>query len=479
MTFNLNKAFKSLTLRGDWVGCREVREKTTFRMARDGRPEENLIDITHGVMVEVLHRGQIGYAATNDLSMTSLQNAVDRAYGQAGMMSRFPVYTFDESIRPRATGTYSSPVQKTLDTLSAGDINNLLLQTCQTLKVSDKIINTVAAARFVESFTRFVSSNGSDVYQEFSIVSTDFNATAQDGPEIQKRSDNGAFARSNQGGAELLDTDAIQARARTVGEQAVELLYASNCPSENTDLLLAPDQMILQIHESIGHPLEIDRILGDERNYAGSSFVKLSDIGTLQYGSPLLNITFDPTQKGQMADYIYDDAGVKASREYIIRKGMLVRAEGSSESQLRSGAPGVANFRATSWNRQPIDRMGNLNLEPGESSFDDLVSSIEHGVYMETNRSWSIDDYRRKFQFGCEYARKIENGKLTDVLKNPNYKAITIEFWNKLKGLGNRDTFRIYGTPNCGKGEPNQVIRVGHATPTALFSGVDVFGGAE
>ncbi len=244
------------------------------------------------------------------------------------------------------------------------------------------------------------------------------------------------------------------------------------------DLVLAPDQMMLQIHESIGHALEIDRILGDERNYAGWSFVKLEDFGKLQYGSKIMNATYDPTYTGQFASFGFDDGGIKADKEYLIKDGMLVRGLGGKESQIRSNTPGVANFRASSWNRAPIDRMGNINLEPGDSTFDEIISSVEKGVYMEANRSWSIDDYRNKFQFGCEYGKLIENGKLTKTVRNPNYRAITNPFWNSLAMIGNQDTFEMYGTPYCGKGEPNQVIRVGHASPVCLFKDVAIFGGA-
>jgi len=235
--------------------------------------------------------------------------------------------------------------------------------------------------------------------------------------------------------------------------------------------------MMLQIHESIGHALEVDRILGDERNYAGWSFVKLEDFGKLQYGSKHMNITFDPTLESEFASYAFDDGGLKATKEYLIKDGLLVRGLGGQESQIRSGLDGVANFRASSWNRAPIDRMANINLEPGDSTFEDLISQVEYGVYMESNKSWSIDDYRNKFQFGCEYGKLIENGKMTKTVKNPNYRGISNPFWRSLKGVGNEDTFGIYGTPNCGKGEPNQVIRVGHASPTCLFENIQIFGG--
>jgi predicted Zn-dependent protease len=269
----------------------------------------------------------------------------------------------------------------------------------------------------------------------------------------------------------------IYRRSQKIGEQALELVAADICPSDRRDLVLAPDQMMLQIHESIGHPLELDRILGDERNYAGSSFVKLSDFGKLQYGSPLLNIVFDPTETGEFACYGYDDSGMKAEKEYLIKDGVLLRGLGSTESMRRSGVRGVANFRATSWNRAPIDRMANINLEPGTDSFDDIISSVEKGVYMESNSSWSIDDYRNKFQFGCEYGRLIENGKLTKTVRNPGYRGISTPFWRSLKKIGGPQTYSFYGTPFCGKGEPNQIIRVGHGSPLCLFENIEVFGG--
>jgi len=238
-----------------------------------------------------------------------------------------------------------------------------------------------------------------------------------------------------------------------------------------------PDQMMLQIHESIGHPLEMDRILGDERNYAGTSFVKASDFGHLQYGSSLLNVTFDPTIGEELASYSHDDDGTAASKQFLIRDGLLLRPLGGALSQFRSGLDGVANSRACGWNRAPIDRMANLNIEPGDQSLHQLIQGIEHGILMRTNRSWSIDDARNKFQFGCEWGQLIENGELKGIVKNPNYRGISAQFWRNLAAVGDRSTFQVLGTPNCGKGEPNQVVRVGHASPACVFRQIDVFGG--
>ena len=274
----------------------------------------------------------------------------------------------------------------------------------------------------------------------------------------------------------LRDSDLIN-KADQISNDAIELSMAPNCPNCKVDALIAPDQMILQIHESIGHPLELDRILGDERNYAGSSFVSLDMFGKYKYGSDKLNISFNPSQESELATYNYDDDGTVASKRHLIKDGILQRPIGGFYSSQRADQDHVACSRATSWNRPPIDRMGNINLEPGESSFSEMIASVEDGILLETNNSWSIDDYRNKFQFGCEKGTVIKNGELKSVTKNPNYRGITKEFWHNLSMVGDETSFSILGTANCGKGEPNQTIFVGHATPPCLFREIDIFGG--
>ena len=186
-----------------------------------------------------------------------------------------------------------------------------------------------------------------------------------------------------------------------------------------------------------------------------------------------MNVTFDPTVKGEMASYAFDEVGNPATREYLIKDGVLQRGLGSLESQKRLNLPGVANSRSSSWNRPPLDRMANINLEGGDKTLEQMIESVDRGVIMWSNRSWSIDDYRNKFQFGCEYAKLIENGKLTKTLKNPNYRGTTVAFWNSLAMIS--QDLEVYGSPYCGKGEPNQIIRVGHRSPYSLFKNVEVF----
>lgn len=445
---------------------------------RDGHPQQNERGLSQGAMVEVLAQGQFGYSATNQLTPEAIRAAAQRAYDQAIAASQWAIHHFTQAVRPSVKGEYISPYEQALDALSVGEVNDLLRKLCEQLKVSTDIVRTSAIASSHEVESWFVSSNGSQLYQKLMMLETHMGAIAQAPGVTQSRSDNGYLARSYQGGWELFQGSELWDRATRIGEQAVELLSAPDCPNTTTTLVLAPDQMMLQLHESVGHPLELDRILGDERNYAGGSFVRPEDFGTLVYGSPLMNVTFDTTQAGELACYQFDDTGTPAERQYLIESGVLQRGLGGLESQTRLQVPGVACARACSWNRPAIDRMANINLEAGETDFETMIGAIADGIYMESNRSWSIDDQRHKFQFGCEYARKIENGKLTTLLKNPNYRATTPQFWGSLSQVGDGKTLETYGTPCCGKGEPNQLIRVGHASPLCAFENIEVFGGA-
>jgi predicted Zn-dependent protease len=478
---DLRQAIESLNLPGvEWAGFREIRESSTVRSVRDGKPESNDTSVTYGVMAEVLVDGQFAYASTPRLDPESLVAAARGAYEQARGAAAHRVHRFTAAARPPVRAQYVSNVQQPFDRRTPGEISDLLVKISERLKRSPKIVRTSATAEIIRTEMRFVSTSGADATQDFSFITGEFEATAQDGEIVQRRTNGGMRGNCRQGGWEnFSDSPELWAQVELVSEQALELIAAEQCPTETTSLVVMPDQMMLQIHESIGHPLELDRILGDERNYAGWSFVKLEDFGRLQYGSSVMNVTFDPTVPGEFASYAFDDNGNPAKREFLIQNGLLKRALGGLESQARSGVPGVANSRASSWNRAPIDRMANINLEPGTHSFASMIASVERGVLMQSNRSWSIDDFRNKFQFGCEYAQLIENGKITRAVRNPNYRGVTVPFWKNLKMVGDASTTGVYGTPNCGKGEPNQSIRVGHSSPVCLFESIEVFGGAE
>ena len=479
LAFDPVQALNQISNEADWIGIRYACETHHHRSARNGHMEANQVHQSRGAMIEALVGGQIAYAATSDLSLQGLRRAAGLASKMARATADHRRSDLSTRQRPPSVARHEGPSRIRLDQMSLEGFTGQLIQATKRLKVSDSIVTAVAEATLVESETHYVTSSGTDLRQQHLLSYQNFGAIAAEGAETQQRSLNGPTARCLQSGLESFDWDELLDECEKTGQEALALLKADNCPDETMDLILSPDQMLLQIHESIGHPLELDRILGDERNYAGWSFVRPQDFGTLQYGSPLMNIVFDPGLLGEFASYAFDDGGAPAQREYLIREGLLLRGLGGLESQSRSGIPGVANFRSSGWNRAPIDRMANINLEPGTTSFEAMLGQVERGIFMQSNRSWSIDDYRNKFQFGCEYAQLIEEGRLTRVLKNPNYRGITLPFWHSLQAVGTPETFKMYGTPYCGKGEPNQMIRVGHASPVCLFKNIEVFGGAR
>lgn len=431
-----------------------------------------------GAMVTVHHGGGLGYAATTDLGPAGLAAAVARARTWAARTAERAVFDPRSVVMAAPRGSYATPVGESWDDQPMGDRLDRIRRVCAAMNVSERIVDRSASVSSTRAETWYVTTSGAEVHQDLRMLSPDIYAAAHANGDTQLRSMGSGRGASQQGGAEVLDRCGFDVEAPRIAREALELLDAPDCPTGTMDLVLAPDQMILQIHESIGHPIELDRILGDERNYAGTSFVTLDMFGSYRYGSDLLNVTFDPTVSEEFASYAYDDDGAAAERVDIIRHGLLVRPLGGTVSQARAGGiAGTANARAESWHRPAIDRMANLNVEPGDSSVDDLIGGIERGVYMAANSSWSIDDSRNKFQFGCEFGRTIEDGQLGGIVKNPNYRGISATFWRALSGVGDASTRQVLGTPYCGKGEPNQIIRVGHASPVCRFSGIDVFGG--
>lgn len=468
--------FRAIAPAVDFCSLRFVQTRSEFLSVRQNilQPVSTSEDI--GAMITVIDGGGMGYAGTSDLTESGLRRAAEHALSWARRTAGRSVIDFSRVPFPHPEGEYESPVRIPWSGMLRQDKIDLLRLASEELKSDERIVDWEASLWHTESDVLYLTADGGRARQAFRYLVPMLNATANAGSETQTRTFAGrGYCR--QGGLEILDHTHFREVAPRLATEAVQLLTAPNCPSGTMDVVLAPDQMILQIHESIGHPLELDRILGDERNYAGTSFVTPEMFGSYRYGSDLLNITFDPTQPHEFASYAFDDDGQPAQREYLIHHGILLRGLGGVTSQARTGLPGVANSRATSWNRPPIDRMANLNLEPGTSSFAAMVAAVERGVYMQTNTSWSIDDSRNKFQFGCEWGQLIENGKLTTVVKNPNYRGVSATFWRSLKMVGNPDTLDVLGSPFCGKGEPNQIIRVGHAAPTCVFGAVEVFGG--
>jgi predicted Zn-dependent protease len=472
---DLKQVFHRALPKVDFASIRLHRDASWGLTVRNGVIEPVRTDDDSGYMVTVHHAGGQGYAASSDLSEAGIKKALEKAKAWAELSGTAAVTDFSKVAMPVSRGDFRSPVKESWDTIPL-KAKFELLQHASRVLTGPLVVDAVAELNRSLSKRIYLTSHGSEVYQEFDRILPELQVTVAKGQDVITRTF-GRMAFVRQQGLEYLADVRFSEAGATVLDEALTLLHAPNCPTGTMDLLLSPDQMVLQIHESIGHPLELDRILGDERNYAGTSFVTLDMFGKYRYGSPLLNVTYDPSRHEQVASFNFDDEGKRAERQYIIKDGILIRPLGAGLSEQRADIDGVANSRADSWRRPAIDRMANLNVEPGEHDLDDMIARTERGVYMKTNCSWSIDDSRNKFQFGCEWAQLIENGKLTSVVKNPNYRGISAEFWRNLSMVGNQSTFEVLGTPNCGKGEPNQAVYVGHASPACLFSQVQVFGG--
>lgn len=470
--------FTALAPACDYWTLRLVEDESDHLEVRQGIMEPSRLGSSLGAMITVVKAGGIGYGATSDLSTEGLRLAGERAAEWARIQARLGL--FDAASYPRSSthADYHSPIGQSWKTMTVADKLALLQDANRALAIDDRIVDWSAWLARRRTAQLLVTSDGGRVSQVLESTHPGLVAVANAGSQTQRRHGGGADW-AQQGGLERLDAARLLDNAPGVAAEAIALLEAPECPDDIRDLLLMPSQMVLQIHESIGHPLELDRILGDERNYAGTSFVTPGMFGRYRYGSELLNVTFDPTLPGELASMAADDLGDPAQREYLIREGILERPLGGLLSQARAGLPGVACTRASSWDRPPIDRMGNINLEPGEGSLAELIARVERGVLMDTNRSWSIDDSRNKFQFGCELGRLIEDGELKGLVRNPGYRGISAGFWRSLDGVGGPETLEIRGVTNCGKGEPNQAVYVGHASPPCLFRDVAVFGGGE
>ena len=476
MLDELRKIFQKTTPKNiDYASLRYVDEQAESLVVEKEVPRPIDKSLDRGVMVVVTKGNSYAYAATSNVSEEGIRKAFDQAVQWCDRTKNTALAGVNSYPRHATKSSYKTHVQKPWENVSTSAKIEMLVSECKKLKIDPRIVHYTTSLWSTKSQNIFLTVDGAEIIQDFSFLVPQLSVTSNKGTDTQTRTHSG-HNMVRQGGLEVIDYFHFFDVGTQVARESIELLEAPICPTDRRSLLLSPDQMYIQIHESIGHPLEMDRILGDERNYAGTSFVKIEDFGKLQYGTNLMNITYDPTVENELTSFSYDDDGLEAKKTYLIKDGVLQASLGGYTSQKRSGVAGVANSRACSWNRPTIDRITNVNLEPGTSTFEEMVASTEKGIWMQTNNSWSIDDSRNKFQFGCEWAQLIEDGKLTTVVKNGGYRGVTVPFWNSLAAVGNEKTFEVLGTPFCGKGQPNQVIRVGHASPAALFNDIEVFG---
>jgi len=346
---------------------------------------------------------------------------------------------------------------------------------------ADKIMNIKGiilrkgSMHFSKEWKTFASSEGAYIEQERIVAGAGISAIATNGKEMQIRSYPSSFGGDYQRkGFEFVEEMDLVSNAEKIAKQAVQLLSAKQCPSGKMDIILKDSQLALQVHESMGHPAELDRVLGEEASFAGTSFLTPEKLGTFRYGSDIVNITADATIPEALGGFAYDDEGVKAKRVYLVKNGIFVGYLNSRETSAKLNLEPMGAMRAENWNKMPIIRMTSINLEPGDKTLDELVKGVNYGILMDTNKSWSIDQNRLNFQFGAEVGWEIKNGKIQEMVKNPTYTGITYEFWRSCDGIANKDFWHVWGVPNCGKGEPEQVMQVSHGTAPARFRNVQV-----
>ena len=432
-------------------------------------------DESIGFGVRVLVDGCWGFASSRLLTMEEADRVAAEAVRIARASALVRGTPADLGAPVAIVDSYTTPVQQDPFAVSLDDKIALLLRTTEAMTKVAHIVMAEANSYCQRDEKLFVSTEGSEIQQTLVETGCGIEATAVDEGEVQRRSYPNSVGR-HQGteGWEFVERWDLPGNAARVAEEAAELLTAKPCPAGNTTIILDGSQVALQIHESCGHAIELDRVLGTEAAFAGTSFLTVDKLGNFQYGSPAVNITADATIAGGLGTFGYDDEGIPAHSTPVVREGNFVGYLTSRETATTLGQTSNGAMRASGWNRIPLIRMTNVNLDPGDWSLEDLIADTDDGIYMETNRSWSIDDRRLNFQFGTEVGREIKNGKLGDLVKNATYTGITPQFWGSCDAVCNRDHWLVWGTPNCGKGQPEQVAHTGHGSAPARFRNVQV-----
>jgi TldD protein len=462
--------------RCSYAEARHVHTRAEHSSVLNGHVEEVSATESEGIGVRVRIGGAWGFAATRDLSAAGAEEALARALAIAEAQPSAPATELASAGAP-ARGHWESPCEHDPFAVSLEDRLDHLFAAEEQMRGDERIVRTWAGCMLMRTTKAFASTDGAACTQVLTECGGGIQAYAVGDGELQVRS----YPNSHGGnvaaaGWEHLLGLELSAHAPRVAEEAVALLTAPECPEQVTTLVIDGEQVALQVHESIGHALELDRILLGEASYAGTSFVQAADLGSLRYGSEQLNITADATVDGGLGSFGWDDEGVAGKRTPLIEAGTLRATLSNRESAAAIGlATSGGAARADGFARQPIVRMTYVSLEPGDAgSLADLIADTDNGLYVESNWSWSIDDRRWQFQFACEVGREIRGGELGRLLRNPSYAGITPRFWGSLDAVCSPTEWRLWGLTNCGKGEPGQAMHVSHGAAPARFRDVQV-----
>jgi TldD protein len=475
MKDELEDLMQAATTRSDYADVRHVATRTERLSTRNGAVDDVERAESAGVGVRVRVGGAWGFAATRVTSRKGLEKALARALDVAAAQP--PAPSTPLAPEPPARGSWTSAAEIDPLAVSLEEKLELLLAADRSMRGDPRIAVTSAYLMAQKESRTFASTEGALCEQLTTECGGGLAAVAVSGDDVQVRSYPGSHAGDvMQAGWEHYASLDLAAHGPQVAEQAVALLTAPAVDPGRTTIVLDSQQVALQLHESVGHAVELDRVLRTEASYAGTSFVEVADVGRLRYGSDLMNVTADATVAGGLGSYGWDDEGVEARTEPIVREGVLAGFLSSRESAAAIGlARSGGCMRADGFARQPIVRMSNVNLDPGEAgTLEDLIASTERGIYLETNHSWSIDSRRLHFQFATEAGWEIVDGRRGRLLRNPSYSGTTPEFWRSLDAICSPSEWRLWGLLNCGKGEPGQMMRVSHGTAPARFRDVQV-----
>jgi len=465
-----------------YADIRIVRLESQAIEVKNGIVQTLSLDGTFGFGVRVVADGAWGFAASNRLETAEIDRVAELAVGIAKASAISKKDDVDLGPPEVHVDTYRTPVEIDPFDVSLEEKIDYLVRADMEARAVDGVKVSEGSLGFQRETKTFASTEGSFIEQTLIESGLGLVVMSVGEGEMQQRSYPNSFGRHQaKAGYELLAQWDLPGNARRLAEEAVALLSAPQCPSGTKTIILDGPQLGLQIHESCGHPVELDRVFGTEAAFAGTSFLTPEKFGSFTYGSEIVNIVSDSVRPTGLGTYGYDDEGVPAQTTDIVRNGHFVGYLTSREtaSQLRRihpNAPARSNgtMRADGWNRIPIIRMNNVSLEPGTWTLDDLIADTDDGIYMLTNKSWSIDDKRLNFQFGTELAYEIKDGKLGRMLKNATYTGMTPQFWAGCDAICNADLWHIWGTANCGKGQPGQVAHTGHGASPARFRNVQV-----
>jgi TldD protein len=465
----------AIQLGASYADVRVMERATESIAVKNGRVEALSSSTDSGFNVRVVVNGAWGFASSANLDLPEAQKIA----AQAVAVARASALVGGPPVRlaplERQRGRYTTPIAKDPFTIPLGEKVALLLHADEAMRAIKGVTIASGYMEYSRESKLFINSEGSQVEQTLYDTGAAITAESVAEGEIQQRSYPNSFGRqAGTAGYEFIEAMDLLRHAPRIAEESVQLLSAKQCPSGITTIILDGPQVALQIHESCGHPIELDRVFGMEAGFVGKSFLTLDKLGTFRYGSDQVNIVADAITPGALGSFGWDDEGVPAQRAPIVDHGLFVGYLMSRDTAAELGRPSNGCVRADGWNRLPMIRMTNVSLLPGDWKLEDLIAGTDDGLYLCTNRSWSIDDRRLNFQFGTEIGWEIKNGKLGAMVKNATYTGITPVFWGSCDAVCNRDSWTVWGTPNCGKGEPMQTMRTGHGAAPARFRNVQV-----